>query len=189
MKRTETQIRNDILKECNIPNILDKIKPYAEEQALSFQEEKRTVKLNFHRPAKVLISCLSFAIVALLVVIIVVPKGGKGFASFDSAPEADWEESNYSNKESEAASGKPDADNQNETSASSPDNLDDFYNYYDSNIKNDKLERNELQTYYNEISTYVHNGLTLDEVKENYKVDDVIPHEESIELIYNYLDK
>ena len=125
---------------------------------------------------------------ALLVVIIAVSKGGKGFASFDSAPEANWEESNYSNKESEAAPGKSDVHNQNETS-DSPDNLDDFYNYYDSNIKNDKLERNELQTYYNEISTYVHNGLTLDEVKENYKVDDVIPHEESIELIYNYLDK
>ena len=182
MKKIEEQIRNDILKESNIPDVLSKVKPYAIERAYEFREENKTVKLNFHRPAKIFISCMSFAIVILLAVFII-PKVIEGNHSFTNAPSksnAMDESSAPSNNENPGYSEDPKLD-------ASEEKFDDFSAYYSGMDVANKLEGEELKSYYASVASCVNAGLDLPETKgylgENYSNEDVSEYEESIEII------
>lgn len=194
MKKVKKQIRNDILEECNIPDVLDKVKPYAIERAYEFREENKTVKLNFHRPAKILISCVSFAIV-ILIAAFIVPNviSGNNKLSFKTPLE------NTNDGDIHAPEGAQAQDNKNETPGYSEDpsqidnteNFADFSAYYSGTDVSNKLKGEELKSYYSSVASCVDAGMELPEVKESleekYSNEEVSEYEESIEIIYNYL--
>lgn len=185
MRKVEKKIREDILNEIKVPDILSKIKPYADEQAAIMQEDNRTVRLNFHKPARVLTACLASVIGVIVIVIIGVSING---SSFMAGSVKDARESEMGNN-SDALS---DSDNWGGQSAPSEGNFEvvnDFYSYYSSHVTEDMLGENELNNYYNEICTYVTENKTIDEVLAIYKTNDTIEHEESIRIIYEYLTK
>ena len=185
MRKEEKKIKEDILKEIKVPDILSKIKPYANEQAAIMQEDNRTVHVNFHKPARVLTACLASVIGVVIVVIIGVSINGTSFMGGNMKDASPADIDNYQNAQSGSNYSEPNPSE----NYSSDDSSIDFINYYNSNVKNDELEENELLNYYNEICTYVANNKSIDEILAIYETNDSIEHEESIRIIYEYLTK
>lgn len=192
MKKYEKRIRDDILNEMDIPNVLDKVKPYADEQASLMQENRKTIHLNFRRPARILATCLAcFIGVAIVMVITISAKNGNVFSNFKSAYEAKDSAPNAAERD---VFDKEDANSSLAPSENEPQYQDsslseEFLMYYYSNVQNDHLTNEELEKYSEEIQGYVANNKTLSEVLDMYKINESIEHEESITVIYNYYTK
>lgn len=180
----ERKIKEEVLKELEVPNILQKIKPVANEQATIYQENNKTIRLNFQRPARILVTCVACLIGVMIFILV-------GVSINNNKPVAkDSENASFDSNFSDSAEHQDKAE-QYTASPSEPELTisPEFESYYNSKVTTDVLSSDDLKNYYSQISSYVSNNKTLDEILNYYQEDDECMHEESIRIIYEYLTK
>ena len=195
IKLKERKIKEDIINEMDIPNVLDKVRPLALNKAQELSEERRTVTLNFHRPAKIFATCLASVVGLFLIIIIGINVAGGKYSSqkYDMENKASSNDMAVPNEDAEYEVGQRDKNTQESSSLPNEkpgtNEFLDFKNsYYESDISN-KITENELFSYYSDISTYVNQGKSLEEILEYYNDENNVSYLDSITYIYNYLNK
>ena len=176
IKKKEMIIKQDIINEMDIPNVLDKVRPIAKAQADEFLQENRTVKLNFHRPAKIFATCFAAIIGVFLIVFVGVNLTHNSKASFDIRDNASSEngmsyEQNSTPKQSDA-----------QTSS-----FEDYQGEHQEEPSSG-ISDSDMEKYYNEVSTYLNEGKTLEEILAIYQARGDFQDEDIIKSIYNYLN-
>ena len=183
IKIKEKKIKEDIINELDIPDVLDKVRPLAIDKVMELEEEKQTVRLNFHRPAKIFATCFASVIAVVLIVVL-----GFNLTSNKSSRmyEADYANSADASESipNESSYGKPNSKDE----KISTEDLDSFKAEYFESITENKLSDEALETYYNEISSYISQGKTLEEVIDIYSTNEELD-DDSITFIYNSLNK
>ena len=189
MTKEERKIREDILNELEIPNVLDKVKPYANEKAAILQEDRKTVHLNFRRPAKIFVTCLACFFGVMIVFIIGISING-GYVNFGSARKDAAENAFFdgvphqSNSQSEPSA--PSYDDEKSTEYITTD--EEFLNY----CKQEHIgPQNEvtLSEYFNDIKGYVSDGKSVEEIISIFNEQDEGSYEEFVRITYDYLTK
>ena len=191
MTKNEKKIKEDILNELEIPNVLNKLRPYAIEESASFTSEK----IKVYSIKRVLVASFAGLACVFLVamVIIIGSSNGKMFSglaidsnnkSYDMVENAS--ESTQNSKDYERQEDAQNGSGANSSEAA-PGNAQDVYSYY-SSIKGNELSEVEINNYYSKIQTYVNEGKSKEEIVDIITEDDSSIDEETIEIIYDYID-
>ena len=177
MTKKEMKIKKDVYNELDIPNVLDRIQPYAENRALELGENNKTIRLDFHRPARLITLGLTFVIVLALTTVFIVNQGLSSRKYSEMSPDSGW---NYSNAESSNGG----------AGAAAPQSKDDmseeFYEDFESETSSN-LSTMEVNSLYTEIKGYIDDNKTLDEIYDIYSSQGNDVDREVIEYIYNYI--
>lgn len=187
MTREEKRIREDILNEIEIPNILDKVKPYANEKAAILQEDKKTVRLNFHRPARIFAASLACVIGVMIVFIVGISLNGGSLDSRTSKSSIMDGRYDYggSGDANESAASEPTTPNQGEAAPMNQMSDDEFATYCE-NEQIGPQDKTELTELLNEIKAYVEEGKSVDEIIAIYNAQDERISEDFIRMAYNH---
>ncbi len=174
MTKKEMKIKKDVYNELDIPNVLDRVQPYAENRALELGENNRTIHLDFHRPARLITLSAMFIIVfALTTVFVLNLNKGMRIQQADA--------SNANNKNYEAENGAAHAPEQ-----AVDESYGDFYSEY-ANKSTADLSNEEVHSIYYEIKGYIDEGKSLDEIYDIYSSQGNEVDKDTIEFIYNYI--
>ena len=157
-KLKEKKIKDDIINELDIPDVLDKVRPLAIDKAMEMEEKNQTVRLNFHRPAKIFATCFaSFVGVVLIVVLGISLIGNKSNRMYE-ASNNDKKEFDSTNSTSASEPSFDDQYNEKPGTNDKEENIDSFgvfkASYFEA-ITTNRLSDEDLETYYNEILRFI----------------------------------
>ena len=187
MTLIEKKIKEDILNELEIPNVLNRVRPYAIEECKSFGSKK----IRVYSVRRFLVPSLAGVVGVFLVVMLILigSSNGKmfdGLAIMSNNKSYDMAE-NGASRDSAPQQPAPNEDmysgdvKDGET-ASEPINIS-LYDYYLGNVETNVLTESEVNNYYNEIVTYVNEGKNKDDIALLYGEN----IQESIKIIYDYI--
>ena len=194
MTLKEKKIKDDILNEIEVPNVLNKVRPYAQEQCAEFGSKKIS-RFSFARVFSIAVAGL-VGVVAMVALITVGFGESKSFSdsskfnnmesSNDKASESTPSESQFS--EDNMQGGKGDSHESGALPGELPnDDTMDVYSYYLQEAPSEKLTIDQIYGYYQEITIYVSEGKNVDEVAEIMMEDYENLSRADVEIIYEYI--
>ncbi len=184
MTLKEKKIKEDILNEIDVPNVLSKVRPYAQEQSTEFGSKK----IRYFSLSKILTA--SFAGLVGVIALIILIQNGFSKSNFLDMSEKSYEVGENSGKDfsyDNEPGLNPQAPGNETSNDDTKESQKDLYNYY-SGVVGNKLSEEKINNYYFEIKQYMNEGKTKEEIIEIYEEENSEIDQESIETIYAYIN-
>ena len=189
MTLKEKKIKDDILNEIEVPNVLNKVRPYAQEQSAEF-DNKKIRHFGFAR----IFSASMVGLLGVLTLVVLISLGfgkngvlnmsdsSKNYDALESASESGKSSETIPNGAQSDDNGKGDF----QPESGAPKSYDDVYSYYLQAAPSQKITQAQVNDYYQEVFIYINEGKNFDEIAEIMLENDDNLSMEDLEIIYDY---